>query len=69
MVQVEAEVLKLEELKASKMKELVQKKKTESEELCLLRVRQQPARNPIDAAKKYSRITRTRNKRESKHNI
>lgn len=33
MIQVEAEVLRLEELKASKMKELVLKKKTELEEL------------------------------------
>ena len=33
MIQVEAEVLRLEELKTSKMKELVLKKKTELEEL------------------------------------
>lgn len=34
MLQVEAEVLRLEELKASKMKELVLKKRSELEEIC-----------------------------------
>lgn len=33
-MQVEAEVLRLEELKASKMKELVLKKRSELEEIC-----------------------------------
>lgn len=34
MMQVEAEVFRLEELKASKMKELVFKKRSELEEIC-----------------------------------
>jgi protein regulator of cytokinesis 1 len=34
MMQVEAEVSRLEELKGSKMKELVLKKRTELEEIC-----------------------------------
>lgn len=33
-MQVEAEVLRLEELKASKMKELVLKKRSELDEIC-----------------------------------
>ena len=33
-MQVEAEVFRLDELKASKMKELVLKKRTELEEIC-----------------------------------